>query len=186
MVANSLISEQVAAAWLLILSSIIFLPGGLLYTGRAIFKWPAVQSEGYLFLERGLVMAAFLVAVLGLALLERLLDAAGDSILSTSGMTIYLIGTVLVIAAETFSLNRQDWAYAPIVAFVVLAFLGQAVFGASILRSGLLPGWVGWATIIWNLGWLVILPIARPRNIYYPWLHFVAPLLIGITLLLRR
>jgi len=88
-----------------------------------------------------------------------------------------------VVAAETFSLNRQEMIYAPIVAFVVLAFLGQAAFGAAILRTGLLPAWVGWATILWNLAWLVVLPIARPDNMYYPWLHYVAPLLIGIALL---
>jgi hypothetical protein len=71
------------------------------------------------------------------------------------------------------------------VVFIVLAFVGQAVFGAALLRTGLLPGWVGWATILWNLGWLVILPIARPADMYYPWLHYVAPLLIGIALLLK-
>jgi hypothetical protein len=64
--------------------------------------------------------------------------------------------------------------------------VGQALFGIAILRTGFLPAWVGWATVIWNLGWLVILPIARPRDIYYPWLHFVAPLIIGIMLLLGR
>jgi len=34
-------------------------------------------------------------------------------------------------------------------------------------------------------GWLVILPINRPQNMYYPWLHYVAPLLIGIGLLIK-
>jgi len=183
---KSLISEQVVAGCLLILSWIIFLPGGLLYTGRAIFKWPAAQSQSYLYWERGFVMAAILVATLGLVLLERLLGAAGDKILSPLGLTIFLSGTVLVIAAETFSLNRQEMIYAPIVAFVVMAFVGQAAFGWAILRTGLLPGWVGWATVIWNLAWLAILPIARPQNVYYPWLHYIAPLIIGIMLLVGR
>ena len=183
MLTKDLLSEQFAAGWLLILGGIIFVPGGLLYTGRAILKWPAAQSQGYLYLERGLVMAACIVAALGLVLLDRLLEAAGDGTLAPIGLAIFLIGTVLVLAAETFSLGRQEMVYAPIVAFVVLAFLGQALFGASILRSGLLPGWVGWVTILWNLAWLVILPIARPQDVYYPWLHYVAPLVIGIALL---
>ena len=101
-------------------------------------------------------------------------------------MTIFLIGAILVTAAETFSLSRQAWAYAPIVVSVILAFLGQAVFGMSLLQTGLLPAWIAWATIFWNLGWLVILPIARPHDMYYPWLHYVAPLLIGIALLLKN
>ena len=179
------ISQQIVAGWLLILSGIIFVPGGLLYTGRAIWKWPAGQSQSYLYWERGLVMAAVLIATLGLVLLERLLEAASDRILSPLGMAIFLIGAVLVIAAETLSLCRQEEVYPMIVVFIILAFLGQAAFGAAILGTGFLPAWVGWATILWNLAWLVILPIARPDNMYYPWLHYVAPLLIGIALLSR-
>ena len=127
-------------------------------------------------------MGAVLVATLGLVLLTQLLEGAGDRIVSPPAMTIFLIGTVLVLAAETFSLKLQDYFYEPVVAFVILAFLGQASFGASILRTGYLPGWVGWATVVWNLAWLIILPIARPQDMYYPWLHDVAPLIIGIAL----
>jgi hypothetical protein len=180
------ISEQAVAGCLLILSGILFVPGGLLYTGRAIWKWPTAQSQSYLYWERGFVMAAILVATLGLVLLEKLLEAAGERILAPSGMAIFLIGVVLVLTVETFSLSQQEWVYAPTVAFVVLAFVGQAAFGASILHSGFLPAWVGWATVIWNLTWLIILPIARPQDMYYPWLHYVAPLIIGIALLAGR
>jgi hypothetical protein len=183
---KELTSQQIVCAWMLILAGAIFVPGGVLYTGRAILKWPAAQSQSFLVWERGLVMGAILVATLGLVLLERLLGAAGDQILAPIGLTIFLIGTVLVLAAETFGLDRQEMIYAPIVAFVVLAFIGQAVFGDAILRTGLLPVWVGWATILWNLAWLVILPIARPQDIYFPWLHYVAPVMIGIMLLVRK
>jgi hypothetical protein len=178
-------SEQAAAGWLLILSGLIFLVGGILYTGRAIWKWPAAEAPSYLRWERGFVIAALLTSVLGLVLLERMLEAAGDRILAPSGMVIFLLGAAVVIFAETFFLSRQEWIYTPTVVFVVLAFLAQAAFGAALLRTGLLPGWVGWATILWNLGWLVVLPIARPQNMYYPWLHYVAPVLIGIALLRR-
>jgi hypothetical protein len=186
MVAKGLISDQTAAGWLLILSGLIFLAGGMLYTGRAIWKWRVGKTHRYLLWERGFVIAALVVAVLGLTLLERILEATGDRILAPSGLVISLIGASVIIVAETFFISRQEWIYAPIVAFVVLAFLAQAVFGAALLRTSLLPGWVGWTTILWNLVWLVVLPIARPKNIYYPWLHYVAPLLIGIMLLLKR
>ena len=185
MVGKNFFVDQIVAGWLLIASAIIFLPAGILFVGRAIWKWPVAQSQTYLIWERSLVMAAILVATLGLVLLEKLLGAAGDQILAPIGLTIFLIGAVLVLAAETLGLDRQEMIYAPIVVFVILAFVGQAVFGMSILRSGFLPGWVGWATIFWNLAWLVILPIARPQDVYYPWLHYVSPLLIGITLLLK-
>jgi hypothetical protein len=183
--ALDVISEQVVSGWLLILSSLLFLPGGFLYAGRAIWSWPAAKSRTYLYWERGFVMAAVLVASLGFVLLAQLLGDASDRILSPIGMTIFLVGTILVIAAETFSFNRQEGVYVAIVVSVILAFLGQTMFGLSILRTGYLAGWVGWATVIWNLAWLIILPIARPQNMYYPWLHYVAPLIIGTALLGR-
>lgn len=185
MSANGMVGEQVVAGWLLILSMLIFAVGGTLYTGRAIWKWPIGGTHAFLRWERGFVIAALLTAVVGLTLLERLLEAAGDLILAPAGMVIFLVGAVLVIVAETFALSRQEWLYAPIVVFIVLAFLGQAIFGAALLRTALLPAWIGWTAIFWSLGWLVILPIARPHNMYYPWLHYVAPLLMGIALLLK-
>jgi len=80
-------------------------------------------------------------------------------------------------------ISRQDMVTAATVAFVLLAFLAEALFGAALLRTGLLPAWIGWVTVIWNLAWMIILPLARPQEMYYPWLHYVAPLLIGIGLL---
>lgn len=183
---NDLLSEPVVAGWLLVLSAFIFSAGGTLYAGRAIWKWPAGQTHRYLIWERGFVIAALLVALLGLNLLAGLLEAAGDRILAPSGMVLLLIAASVIVFGETFAISRQEWVYAPTVAFVVLTFLAQATFGAALLRTGLLPAWIGWATIFWNLGWLVILPAARPRDMYYPWLHYAAPLLIGIALLLKR
>jgi hypothetical protein len=185
-VGKGLFSEQVVAGSLLSLSFVIFAVGGILYTGRAIWKWPAGETPGYLRWERGFVMAAVLAMVLGLVLLERMLEAAGDTILAPLAMVTFLIGAVIVIVAETLQLSGQESVYSPIVVYVVLAFLAQAVFGVSLLRTGLLPGWVGWATVIWNLAWLVALPILSPRDIYYPALHHAAPLMIGIALLVRR
>lgn len=183
MVAKGFLSEPVVAGWLLVLSGIIFVAGGILYTGRAIWKWPIGQTQRYLVWERGFVIAALLAAVLGFTLLDRLLEAAGDGVLAPSGWVILVIGAAVVIFGETYMISRQEWIYAPIVVFVILAFLGQAVFGAALLRTALLPGWIGWATIVWNLAWLIILPIARPQDMYYPWLHYAAPLVIGIALL---
>jgi len=41
MSANEMVVEQVVTGWLLILSGLVFATGGTLYTGRAIWKWPA-------------------------------------------------------------------------------------------------------------------------------------------------
>jgi hypothetical protein len=183
--ANSIFSEQTAAGWLLILSWIIFMPGGVLYAGSNIWNWPIKNTHRYLLWERGFVMTALLSAVVGFSILEGMLAAAGDKILAPAGMALLLIGAAVVIFAEAYSISRQEWLYAPTVVFVILAFLAQALFGGALLRTGLLPGWIGWLTILWNLGWLVILPMARPKDMYYPWLHYMAPILIGIGLLIK-
>jgi hypothetical protein len=175
---------QIVAGTLLILSGLIFAVGGTLYAGRTIWKWPAGETTGYLRWERGFVITSVLVLTLGLVLLARMLDAAGSTILAPLSIVTFLIGAVLIIVAETLFLSRQEWVYSTVVMYVVLAFLSQAAFGGALLQTGLLPGWIGWATIIWNLAWLIALPINRPHNIYYPWLHYAAPLLIGIGLLL--
>ena len=130
-----------------------------------------------------MVMMAALSLTLGLVLLKRLLETAGDTLFPPLGMVIILISVVLIVTAETLYLSQHQWVYATVVAFVVLNFIGQAIFGLAILRTGFLPGWVGWLTIVWNLAWLIILPIARPDNMYYPWLHYIVPLIMGIVLL---
>jgi hypothetical protein len=185
MLEKGLDSGQILTGSLLVLSFIIFAVGASMYSGRAILSWPVGQTRGYLVWERGLVIAALVVLILGLAMLERMLAAAGETILAPLAMVTFFTGAILILVAETLALSKYDFPYAPTLVYIVLAFLSQAAFGAALLRSGLLPGWIGWATILWNLGWLVILPAARPQNMYYPWLHHIAPLLIGIGLLVK-
>jgi hypothetical protein len=182
---QGLASERQFTALLLIACFFIFVVGGILFTGREIWKWPVGQTAGYLRWERGFVITALLVNVLGLVLLEGLLRAAGDSIISRLALGTYLISAVVVIVAEMTYLHHREWVYPQIVLHVVLAFLAQAAFGAALLRTGLVESWAGWVTIVWNVAWLVVLAIASPRNMYFPALHHVAPLIIGMTLLMR-
>lgn len=183
-IATQGVSTRTIAASLLILSLIVFGFGGALFTGRAFWGWQIDNS--HMSWERGFIIAAVLATVLGLALLEDLLRTAGEPVLSRLGMVAYLIGAVVVIVAETAYLSRRDWMHSQIVLYVVLAFLAQAAFGAALLRTGLVAAWAGWATVIWNVGWLLIMLILRPNDIYFPVLHHVAPLIIGIALLTQR
>lgn len=185
-IATQGISTRTIAASLLIGCFFVFTFGGVLFMGRAFLKWPIDETSSHLTWERGFVIGGVLVTILGLALLEDLLRAAGEPLLSRLGMTTYLIGAVVVVAAETTYLGKREWLYPQIVLYVVLAFLAQAAFGASLLQTGLVAGWAAWATMIWNLGWLLVMLIVRPRDMYYPVLHHVAPLLIGIALLIQR
>lgn len=179
-------SARTVAASLLVLSFVLFGIGGALFTGRAFLKWPAGETAGYLRWERGFIIIAVLATGLGLVLLKDMLQDAGDSVLSELGTTLYLVGAVIVVVAETAYLSKREWNYTQVVVYVVLAFLAQAAIGIALLQTGLVAGWVGWATILWNLAWLIVLPIVRPREIYFPVLHHVAPLIIGIMLLVQR
>lgn len=178
--------ERRLAAGLLISSCIVFLAVGYLFTARVIWKLPAAQTDLHLRWERSLVIAAFLINVMGFTLLEGLLHEVGDQVIGRLALALYLIGAAVLVVAEMAYLNDRTWVYPQIVAHVVLVFLAQAAFGVSPLRTGLVAGWVGWATILWNLAFLAIMPIAYPHDIYFPWLHYVAPLLIGIGLLVGR
>lgn len=183
---QGLLLERSMAAWLLILCGVVFAVGGFLYMGRAMLKWPAAESSGYLVWERGFVIAAAIINVSGLALLESMQRTAGDPVFARVGLIATVIAVALVVAAEASFLNSGGQSQAQIVIYVVLAFLAQAAIGVGLLQTNLLAGWVGWATIIWNLAWLIILPVASPRDIYYPALHHIAPFFIGIALLLKR
>ncbi len=180
------LSMRTVTASLLILCFFVFTIGGVLFTGRAFLKWQIDETSSHLLWERGFVIGGVLATVLGLSLLEDMLRAAGEPLLSRLGMLTYLIGAVVVVAAETAYLSKRDWLYPQIVLYVVLAFLAQAAIGASLLQTGLVAGWAGWTAILWNLGWLLVMLVVRPRDFYYPVLHHVAPLLIGIALLIQR
>ena len=130
-------------------------------------------------------MAAVVLTAIGLVLLEGHLQNTDGRVLARAGATAYLFGGILVVAAEALNLNPRQNTYALIVIYVVLALLAQAIMGGSLLQAGLLPAWIGWVTIIWNIAWLVVLPVTSSRDMYYPILHHLMPLLIGIALMRR-
>lgn len=177
-------NEHVVGLWL-VSGFVIFVPGGLMYTARGIWKWPSAQSATFLVWERVFVMAAVVATVLGLELLDDLLRAAGELVDAPLGFTLYLLGAAIVLVAETTFLSTREWHTPPLVAYIVLACLGQAAMGVAILRSGLVASWVGWATILWNVGCPVALATFSRRDLYFPVLHHVAPLVIGAALLAR-
>lgn len=179
-------SELRLTGMLLILSSVIFLVAASFFTIRFLWELPIGRTPSFFLWERSLVIAALLAALLSFTILKRVLEAAGDGILATMALVLFLVAAVLAVVAETISFPSDDIAYPPIVAYVVLSFLGQVLFGMALLRTGLVPAWVGWVTVIWNLAMLVFLTATKPQDMYYPWLHYIAPLLIGIALLRKK
>jgi hypothetical protein len=180
------ISERELAALLLIAGALVFTVGGFLFTGREFAHWRIGQTAEFARWERGLVAAGLLLNVLGFTALESMLSAAGTSILARLALVTMLLSAAVLLAAEMTWLHNRVWVYPQVVLYVVLAFLAQAAFGVALAQSGLVAAWVGWATVAWNLACLVVLAVASPRNMYFPALHHLAPLVIGIALLVSR
>jgi hypothetical protein len=160
------------------------LAGVLMFFYRGGLQGSPPPSPTYFVWERSFIMASVVLTAIGLVLLEGYLQNTNGYILARAGATAYLFGAVFIVAAEALSLNQGSQNLYPlIVIHVVLALLAQAVVGAALLQSGLLPAWIGWVTIVWNIAFLVVLPVTSPRDMYYPILHHVMPLVIGIALL---
>ncbi|MCC6188218.1 MAG: hypothetical protein IT318_04260 [Anaerolineales bacterium] len=168
----------------LVLSSVVCFPGLMMFVFRGGQRGGQPPTPTYYVWERSFIMAAVTLAVLGFVLLDGQLETTGGRLLARLGTTAYFFGGVLLVAAEALSLTfGYDKLYGVIVIYVVMAFLAQAAIGGALLQAGWLAAWIGWATILWNIAWLVALSLLSPRDIYFPVLHGVMPLLIGIALL---
>ena len=179
-------SIERAAGFVLVLGNVALLPGLMMFWIRGGHRGGAPRSHAHFVWERSFIMAAVVLTAIGLVLLEGHLQNTDGRILARTGATAYLFAGVFVVAAEALSLSQgYEKLYALIVIYVVLAFLAQAVLGGSLLQSGSLAAWIGWLAILWNIAWLVALPVTSPRDIYFPVLHHVMPLVIGIALLLK-
>jgi hypothetical protein len=180
------ISQMWIGSTLFVLSTLLVLSGATLWTGRNMWDWPVSESTGYLIWERGLILAAIVAVVLGLALWTDGLMTKGDPVAARLGYVIYLIAGMLGIVAESYLISGREPLYALIVIYVVMALLGQTALGVSLLITKLLPAWIGWSTIVWNLAFLVLLFAISSADIYYPIVHHVMPLVIGIAYLVRK
>jgi hypothetical protein len=155
---------------LLVLSFLASMAGAEMFTRRDAVSGKPAPSFASFALERGLFVGAAVIAALGLAALAVILGVARrDARLPAR------------LAAATYAVATV----ALVVAYVVLAFLAQAAFGIILLRTRFLSAWVGGAAIVWNLGWLVALPLVSPHDLYFPILHHPIPLVVGIALLRR-
>ena len=169
-----------SAAVLLILSTVLILIGVILYWVRQL---GGAATPVAFFWERGSIAAGVLVGALGFTLLESILSREGVSVFARLGIVLIGIGAVCILLREAGAIQGTGWLPGSEELFMVLTMLGQAAFGAAVNRNGLLSKGVGWFTILWNLVWLVILPLTSPQDWYIPGVHMFAPVAIGIALL---
>jgi hypothetical protein len=177
-------SERIASGALLVLGAM------LAFIGAALFGLGGGDGAGSpLFVPtRSFILAAVVTNALGLALLESLLRDAGERVLSRVALIAFLIAAALAVVQEALVLDGMRYVDPLDRVYVVLAFLSQSAFGGALLRTRLLPTWVGRMTIAWNLGWFAVLLAVSVGNRpdYYPVLHHFTPLLIGIGLIRHR
>ena len=147
--------------------------------------------------------AAVVLLIAGLTMLTTILEGGGERVLSRLGFVGFLFAALLwvlfsafrasvtVMAAEEMAATGTvppyyeplaQWGFALFLVYAVVGFLALASYGGSLLRVDLLPAWVGWGTIIFSIGLLVLLLITGDT---LPAFHYIPPLLIGILLLVR-
>jgi hypothetical protein len=182
-------SIEFSAGTVLILSFVALAVGATMYWIRGGTRGGAPPTQVYFIWERSFIITAVVLTALGLALLDGLLQDSPGRVLARAGAGAYFFGGVLVVTAEASSISHRlhkDWSgenWALAIIYVVLAFLAQAAIGGSLLQAELLPPWIGWATVVWSIGWLLVFVIKR-GDIYFPVLHHVMPLFIGVALIL--
>jgi hypothetical protein len=167
---------------LLVLSFVLCFFGASLY-GSRVGAPHLIQFNPAFVLERGLFISAVILTALGFVVLETIFQNSPAKTTAHIGTMTYFFGAVLLVVAECLYIQHGVSEDSLIFAYVVLALLGQATIGITLLQSNLLPNWIGWTTIVWNLGMLIILVGFNVGGHYIPLVHHVMPLLIGIPLL---
>jgi len=182
---DSLIIQRITGV-VLVLAFVPLTLGIFLFMNRGGIQGGEPRSTALFALERGSLIAAVVLTALGLTLFEKIFTVSGAAAFARLGAVTYLIGAVLLVAAEAMALPRGEYSYPLIVVYIVLALLGQAAVGLALIQSGFIADWIGWVTLVWNLAFLIVLPLATPKDMYYPFIHHLMPLLIGISLLMRK
>jgi hypothetical protein len=150
--------------------------------------------------------AAAIVLLVGLTLLTTILEAANERVFSRLGLIGWLLAAVLWVIFSVFRAvitiraahemtatsttgavppyyePLAQWGFALFYVSAVIGFLALAAYGGALLQVGLLPAWVGWATLVFSSALLIQLLIMGDT---LPAFHYLPPLLIGIVLLFR-
>jgi hypothetical protein len=164
---------------LLLLSAFVLVLGAVVM--YAADGW-VVETPTHHAWERALLMSSYVAAALGTAVLEPALAEAGAAILGRLAAVAFPMAASVALVMEAFNITGAE-PYALIVVAVMLLFGAEVLLSAAVLASRLVPAWVGWTALVWNLAWPAILPIVSPGDPYYPLLHAIPLLMISIPLI---
>lgn len=141
-------------------------------------------SHGYLVVERSLFIVGMLLSAIAFCLLGDRGAGGGHPLLRTGALG-YLAASIVGVVGESIDLESTGIS-SLFVTYVLAAFVSQAVIGLGLRAARLVALWVAWTTVAWNFAWPVVLRLASPDDLYFPALHLLMPLLIGVHMLLRR
>jgi hypothetical protein len=166
---------------LLLLAFVLNLGGVVMYAAGTQYGL-VVETRTYHAWERALLMSSYVAAALGTALLEPALAEAGAAILGRLAAVAFPMAATVALVMEAVTINAPE-PYALIVVAVLLLFGAEVLLGAAVLVSRLVPAWVGWVAVVWNVAWPAILLVVSPGDPSYPILHVIPLLMIGIPLI---
>ncbi len=171
----TLLGERRVAGSLLVAGFAMLAVAALLYGDGSYPAGHAWQSNS---LTVGLVLT-----LLGLAAFQVVLTDAGDRLLARLGTVAYLVGVVLWIVGDAIELAGGRFIFELERDYVLLACLAIAAFGAAILRTRILPRWVGGIAVAWAVVWTVLY-LARIGEA--PLAPNLISALFGVELLVHR
>lgn len=168
----------------LLLAALAELSAVVLFTWRDGADGGLPPSYDYLLVERSMFMAGMLLSAIAFCLLADRPTGRENQLLR-AGALAYLAAGIVGVVAEAIDLANAE-AYPLFVTYVLMAFIGQAVIGLGLGAARLVTPWVAWTTAAWNIVWPLVLSVVSPDDYYYPAVHIVMPLLIGLHMLRRR
>lgn len=149
--------------------------------------------------------AGWILQLLGFGMLTIRLREVGDGTISSLALILLGFAAVLGALEATFHMSVTTWAaqeaartsnvpsfYEPLrhwvndsiqLIYAALGLLALAGYGWALIRSELVPLWIGWASIGWGLVWTVVLVMTGAT---IPAVLFIMPPAIGIALLIGR
>jgi hypothetical protein len=179
-------SLERTAGLFLVLTIVATGPGFAMFWLRRGHRGGPPRSHAHWIFERGSILSGVVLIAIGFILLEGAFQNTDGRVLANIGATAFFFGGTLVVAAEALMLTLgYEKVYGLVVIYVVMAFLAEAAIGGAVVQSELLAAWIGWATILWNIAWLVVLSLISRRDMYFPILHYLMPFVMGIVLLLK-
>lgn len=150
-------------------------------------------------------VASLVLVIAGFGVLAVQLQEAGDGALPLIAFALLLGSAVLTAFEGSFYQSMNPWAAREAVrtgsspelyqamhhwfntsvqiVYMMLGLLAFAGFGWSILRTGLLADWAGWATILWSMSWFILTVIVQttiPAGVFvWPWILGVILIILG-------